>query len=284
MLNRQGTFYLTLRGPRRGERVIASVKTDDRVNAEILFGCGIMNDKGFCFDGLYTEEEVLHMFKPHTDIAGTFNPMTGSCELHKDYHRVPGFEVENGKVYQVRNGELCQLDMTEKNNDFEHVRLVVAGKIQPLSKGPVPSSGQPTLSYEYDPSEDYDYMSDDSIEESSGNETYSEPDFDDVVEPEFDDEPDVSFTNVTQAATVTGAMSDVYSALGTEQKAGSKAGDEEFLSSFDSLFYGAQKDVASQAEFQGKPSVQKYFVNGTDRSVRKQGQSLRDLFEEGLKS
>jgi hypothetical protein len=128
-------------------------------------------------------------------------------------------------------------------------------------------------------------MSDDSIEESSGNEAYSEPDFEDVVEPEFDDEPDVLFGNVTsQAATVTGAMSDVYSALGTEQKAGSKAGDEEFLSSFDSLFYGAQKDVASQAEFQGEPSIQKYFANGTDWSVRKQGQSLRDLFKEGLKS
>ena len=53
MIPSKQKYYLTMFGPGMGERVVASVETDDRYAAEKLFGCGIVSDKGFGFRGLY---------------------------------------------------------------------------------------------------------------------------------------------------------------------------------------------------------------------------------------
>ena len=54
MIPSKQKYYLTMFGPGIGERVVASVETDDRYAAEKLFGCGTVSDKGFGFRGLYT--------------------------------------------------------------------------------------------------------------------------------------------------------------------------------------------------------------------------------------
>lgn len=288
MQNRQETYYVTIIGPRRGERVIASVVTADRKTAEDLFACGKHNDKDFMFNGLYSEEEVLHMFKPHTDIVGTFNPSSGSCEQHRDYHRVPVFVVKENKVYRIKNDKQLLLDFP-KDSNFDQIFSVISGKVKPVEVTPVSMSVK-TESVSVDQSEqakapaqnnDGLFSVDSFVSFTDSMDTaFAEPDFEedtdifdaDMGEPEVVDVPKVD-------------TSRLYDMIAPNKTGGKQQTDTDYISEFDSTFYGAQKTVAASDDFQKNEKLQERFGNNdSGQPIRKQGQSLRDLFGKGLEA
>lgn len=288
MQNRQETYYLTIIGPRRGERVIASVVTADRKTAENLFACGKRNDKDFLFNGLYSEEEVLHMFKPHTDIVGTFNPLSGSCEQHRDYHRVPVFVVKEDKVYRIKNDKQLLLDFP-KDGDFDQVFAVVSGKVKSVETTPVSmpvrtesvSVSQPESAKESVQSSNGLFSVDSFVSfTDSMDAAFVEPDFEeetdifdaDMGEPEVVDVPKVDTSRLYDIITP--------NKTGEKQKT-----DTDYISEFDSTFYGAQKTVATFDDFQKNEKLQERFGNNdSGQPIRKQGQSLKDLFGKGFEA
>lgn len=288
MQNRQETYYLTIIGPRRGERVIASVVTADRKTAENLFACGKRNDKDFLFNGLYSEEEVLHMFKPHTDIVGTFNPLSGSCEQHRDYHRVPVFVVKEDKVYRIKNDKQLLLDFP-KDGDFDQVFAVVSGKVKSVETTPVSmpvrtesvSVSQPESAKESVQSSNGLFSVDSFVSfTDSMDAAFVEPDFEeetdifdaDMGEPEVVDVPKVDTSRLYDIITP--------NKTGEKQKT-----DTDYISEFDSTFYGAQKTVATSDDFQKNEKLQERFGNNdSGQPIRKQGQSLKDLFGKGFEA
>ena len=288
MQNHKETYYVTIIGPRRGERVIASVVTADRKTAENLFACGKRNDKDFLFNGLYSEEEVLHMFKPHTDIVGTFNPSSGSCEQHRDYHRVPVFVVKEDKVYRIKNDKQLLLDFP-KDGDFDQVFAVISGKVKPVETIPVSmpvSAGPASVSQPEQAKEP--------VQNSNG--LFSVDSFvsftDSVdaasVEPDFEEETDIFDADMGEPEVVDVPKVDtsrLYDMI-TPNKTGNKPqADADYISEFDSTFYGAQKTVASSDGFQKNEKLQERFGNNdSGQPIRKQGQSLRDLFGKGIGS
>ena len=288
MQNRQETYYLTIIGPRRGERVIASVVTADRKTAENLFACGKRNDKDFLFNGLYSEEEVLHMFKPHTDIVGTFNPSSGSCEQHRDYHRVPVFVVKEDKVYRIKNDKQLLLDFP-KDGDFDQVFSVISGKVKPVETVPVSMSvkTEPASVRQSEPAKE-------PIQSSNGlfsvDSFVSFTDSMDAasVEPDFEEETDIFDANMGEPEVVDVPKVDtsrLYDMI-TPNKTGNKTQtDADYISEFDSTFYGAQKTVATSDDFQKNEKLQERFGNNdSGQPIRKQGQSLKDLFGNGFEA
>lgn len=287
MFNQRTTYYLTLSGPRRGERVVASVTTNDQIFAEKLFGCGLRNEKDFSFNGLYTEEEVLHMFKPGTDIVGTFNPNVCSCEKHKDYHNVPAFEVDDKKVYRIKGNKRLLVDLVVSNSAFEHVKDVLSGKVPALSSAILPAASdsvKQSESYQtkamtftdvnddaaFDPGEFA--MSEDPLDVFDEN--FGEPVFDDEEEEEPDFKQDVySPANVKNLASI-------YSEINTTRKPASDTKDDDFVSSFDAMFYGSQKAVVQSDAFSQDEKLQTRFgMNQPDADV---GERIRSFL--GIKN
>jgi hypothetical protein len=277
-------YYLTMLGPHRGERVVASVETEDRYTAEKLFGCGIVDDKGFGFQGLYTEEEVLHMFKPGTDIVGTYNPSVGSCDKHRDYHKVSAFEVIDQKVYRYKASERWLLALDGENIDFSYVKDVMAGKIEPLSITPIGAvnDAKPLVVEQVvkKPVEAEEKV----VSFLDAMDTYEEPAFDDPLdmfdedteEPDFEDEVPIRSQD----------LSDVYSTIKTERTASKLADEPDYISDFDASFYAAQEDVDEEDDFRKR--VQQVSVGGsqtkpqTGEPLKKQGQSLHDFMQKGF--
>ena len=260
---KKNTYYLTLFGPMRGERVIASVSTDDRLLSEKLFSCGRYNEKGFCFNGLYTEEEVLHMFRPGSDITGTFHPQTGSCEIHRDYHDVPSFEVDNKKVYRIKDGKRLLMDLNVDNSSFDYVRSVLSGKSAVLSvtdvpaqkvseKIPVVMSASAVVNHNAAPVADNAL---DLLDAESG-------DF------EFDDEPDTPAKE---------NLSAVYDGINVVRTQSSDENDD-FISSFDAMFYDSQKRlVNSDNTFAQDENLRDRFK--TDKSELDRNERIRVLMD-----
>ena len=288
MQNRQETYYLTIIGPRRGERVIASVVTADRKTAENLFACGKRNDKDFLFNGLYSEEEVLHMFKPHTDIVGTFNPSSGSCEQHRDYHRVPVFVVKEDKVYRIKNDKQLLLDFP-KDGDFDQVFSVISGKVKPVETVPVsmPVGTEPVSVSQPEPAKE-------PIQSSNGlfsvDSFVSFTDSMDAafVEPDFEEETDIFDADMGEPEVVDVPKVDtsrLYDMIAPNKTGNKTQTDADYISEFDSTFYGAQKTVATSDDFQKNEKLQERFGNNdSGQPIRKQGQSLKDLFGNGFEA
>lgn len=287
MQNRQETYYLTILGPACGERVIASVVTADRKRAENLFVCGKPNDKGFMLNGMYSEEEVLHMFKPHTDIAGTFNAMSGSCEQHRDYHKVPVFVIKEDKVYRLKGDKQFLLDITEKDNDFDHVYAVISGKVKPV---------EVTRSVRQDtaPVKPASIISESDRQDTAGLfsvdkiVSFSESIDADTAEPDFEEDTDIFDADMGEPELIDDPKPEAQTAhiydMITPDKSSVKASfDSDYISEFDSTFYGAQKTVAASDEFQKNEKLQERFDNNSSgQPIRKQGQSLKDLFGKKL--
>lgn len=288
MQNRQETYYVTIIGPRRGERVIASVVTADRKTAEDLFACGKRNDKDYMFNGLYSEEEVLHMFKPHTDIVGTFNPSSGSCEQHRDYHRVPVFVVKENKVYRIKNDKQLLLDFP-KNSDFDQIFAVISGKVKPVETTPVSMSvkTEPVSASQPEPAKQ-------SAQSSNGlfsvDSFVSFTDSMDAVsvEPDFEEGTDIFDADVGELEIIDDPKPEIdtsrlYDMITPNKTGGKQQTDTDYISEFDSTFYGAQKTVAASDGFQKNDKLQERFGNNdSGQPIRKQGQSLKDLFGKGL--
>lgn len=287
MFNQKTTYYLTLSAPRRGERVVASVTTDDRIFAEKLFGCGLRNEKDFCFNGLYTEEEVLHMFKPGTDIVGTFNPNVCSCEKHKDYHNVPAFEVDDKKAYRIKGNKRLLVDLAVNNSAFEHVKDVLSGKIPALSSIILPATSDLVEQSELPQIKTVTFMdvNDDAAFDPGEfatsedpldvfDENFGEPVFDDEEEEEPDFKQDVySPANVKNLASI-------YSEINTTRKPVSDTKDDDFVSSFDAMFYGGQKAVAQSDAFSQDEKLQTRF--GMNPSNADVGERIRSFL--GIKN
>lgn len=288
MQNRQETYYVTIIGPRRGERVIASVVTADRKTAEDLFACGKRNDKDFMFNGLYSEEEVLHMFKPHTDIVGTFNPSSGSCEQHRDYHRVPVFVVKENKVYRIKNDKQLLLDFP-KDSDFDQIFSVISGKVKPVEVTPV-SMPVKTESVSVDHSEQTKTPVQNNDGLFSVNSFVSFTDSMDTAfaEPDFEEDTDIFDADMGEPEVVDVPKVDtsrLYDMIAPNKTGGKQQTDTDYISEFDSTFYGAQKTVAASDDFQKNEKLQERFGNNdSGQPIRKQGQSLKDLFGKGLGS
>lgn len=245
MISSKQKYYLTMFGLGIGERVVASVETDDYYTAEKLFGCGTINDKGFGFKGLYTEEEVLHMFKPGADIAGTYNPSTGTCDKHRDYHKVSSFEVSNQKAYRHKSLERWLLALDGKNTEFSYVKDVMAGKIKPLSVTSIGTADEnqsvikkPVMTEEKTVSF-LDVM-----------DTYEDPVasnllimFDDEAkDPDFEDEELIGSRD----------LSDVYLSIQKERAKSKLAGDPDYISDFDASFHTAQRNASEADDFKKK--------------------------------
>lgn len=288
MQNCQETYYVTIIGPCRGERVIASVVTADRKTAEDLFACGKRNDKDFMFNGLYSEEEVLHMFKPHTDIVGTFNPLSGSCEQHRDYHRVPVFVVKEDKVYRIKNDKQLLLDFP-KDGDFDQVFAVVSGKVKSVETTPVSmpvrtesvSVSQPESAKESMQSSNGLFSVDSFVSFTDSMDTAS-------VEPDFEEETDIFDADMGEPEVVDVPKVDtsrLYDMIAPNKTGNKSQVDADYISEFDSTFYGAQKTVAASDDFQKNEKLQERFGNNdSGQPIRKQGQSLKDLFGKGLEA
>lgn len=288
MQNRQETYYLTILGPGCGERVIASVTTANRKIAENLFACGNRNDKDFMLNGLYSEEEVLHMFKPHTDIAGTFNAVSGSCERHRDYHRVPVFVIKENKVYRIKDDKQFLLDITEKNNDFDHVFAVISGKVKPVevvrnSKQDAASVKKPAFVKSESVSQDASGLF--SVDKIV---SFSESVDMDAAEPDFEEDTDIFDADMGEPELIDDTkpevnVSHIYDMITPDKSSAKASADSDYISEFDSTFYGAQKTVSASSEFQENEKLQERFgSNDSGQPIRKQGQSLRDLFGKGL--
>lgn len=287
MQNRQETYYLTILGPVCGERVIASVVTADRKRAENLFVCGKPNDKGFMLNGMYSEEEVLHMFKPHTDIAGTFNAMSGGCEQHRDYHKVPVFVIKENKVYRMKGDKQFLLDITEKDNNFDHVYAVISGKVKPVEvtrsvRQDAASVKPASVTSKSERQDTSGLFSVDKIV------SFSESVDADTAEPDFEEDADIFDADMGEPELIDDPKPEAQTAhiydIITPDKSSAKASvDSDYISEFDSTFYGAQKTVAASDEFQKNEKLQERFDNNfSGQPIRRQGQSLKDLFGEKL--
>lgn len=275
MYDRVETYYLTVVSPFKGESVIASVQTTDRFLAEKMFGCGFLNQKHFGFDGLYTEQEVHHMFRPGTDITGSMNPVTGQFLKHKDYTKVPVFYMNGDQIYRIKNNQHIVLALSVKQNDFDYVWNVISGKVAPVMNTHVqnkqsvqaiplvPKSPLMVDSYiSFVKQMDEDVIEPE-INELSAVDLFDMDDFDNL---EFYDKPDM----------------DVYAVLKQSRKKDTDQ-DLEYVSNMDSWFYEAQKTVISieddfkkPGEFQNK--LQERFKLNIGQPIKKQGQSLRELF------
>lgn len=279
-------YYLTMLGPHRGERVVASVDTEDRYEAEKLFGCGVIDEKGFGFQGLYTEEEVLHMFKPGTDIAGTYNPNIGSCEKHRDYHKVSTFEVNGQTAYRIKGSERWKLALDGTDVDFTYIKDVMSGKIEPMSIVHVGESGRmneqqakaavpetQTISSGNKAASFLDAM--DAFDEPEDNVGLLD---DAIVEPDFEDEAPIEADD----------LSEVYSSIKTERTPSKLADDTDYISDFDANFYTAQAEVDEEEDFRKSEAFKHLDSNsGTESSktgapLKQQGQSLMDLMKNGF--
>lgn len=288
MQNHQETYYVTIIGPRRGERVIASVVTADRKTAEDLFACGKRNDKDFMFNGLYSEEEVLHMFKPHTDIVGTFNPSSGSCEQHRDYHRVPVFVIKENKVYRIKNDKQLLLDFP-KDSDFDQIFSVISGKVKPVEVTPV-SMPVKIESVSVDKSEQAKVSTQNNDGLFSVDSFVSFTDSVDTAfeEPDFEEDTDIFDADVGELEIIDEPKPEIdtsrlYDMITPNKTGGKQQTDTDYISEFDSTFYGAQKTVAASDGFQKNDKLQERFGNNdSGQPIRKQGQSLKDLFGKGL--
>ena len=286
MFNQRTTYYLTLSAPRRGERVVASVTTDDRIFAEKLFGCGLRNEKDFCFNGLYTEEEVLHMFKPGTDIVGTFNPNICSCEKHKDYHNVPVFEVDDKKAYRIKGNKRLLVDLALNNSAFEHVKDVLSGKIPALSSATLPAVSNPVKQSESSQTNSTTFtdVNDDSAFDPGEFATSDDPldIFDeDSGEPVFDDEEEESdFKQDVYSPANVKNLASIYSEINTTRKLASDTKDDDFVSSFDAMFYGGQKAVVQSDAFAQDEKLQTRF--GMNQSNADVGERIRSFL--GIKN
>lgn len=275
---RQETYYLTIVSPAKGERVMVSVQTADRLLSEKLLGCGAFNKKGFGFRGLYTEEEVRHLFRPGTDVTGSMDIVTGQFLQHKDYKKVPALFMEAGRLYRMKNQEKLFLALSKDRCDFDYVLSVLSGKVAPeavrpmVSKQnsqakpvvtvPVPKS-EPTL----DSYKSFLEQMDHPVEEPELSDALSILDADDFGDLEFSDETE---------------LSDAYKILEQPRKAVNKA-DQDYVPDADSLFYEAQKTVvSSEVDFQTpgelQDKLQERFRTRVGQPIRKQGQSLKELF------
>ena len=227
------------------------------------------------------------MFKPGTDIVGTFNPNICSCEKHRDYHNVPAFEVDDKKVYRIKGNKRLLVDLAVNNNAFEHVKDVLSGKIPALSSTILPVDS--TQAKQSEPSQTnsttFTDVNDDSafdpgefatsddpldvFDEDSG-----EPVFDDEEEEESDFKQDVySPANVKNLASI-------YSEINTTRKLASDNKDDDFVSSFDAMFYGGQKAVAQSDAFAQDEKLQTRF--GMNQSNADVGERIRSFL--GIKN
>lgn len=283
MYDHQEIYYVTITSPFKGERVVASVKTDNRFLAEKMFGCGILNAKHFGFKGLYTESEVKHMFRPGTDVMGSMNPVTGQFLKHKDYTKVPALFMNGEQVYLVKNGSKMVLSLSVKKNDFDYVLNVISGKIAPVTEVPVKtvvrqsSQAIPVVPKTAPTIDSYKSFAD------QLDEPVTEPELEDHGLSDLfdaDDFGDIEFYDETEESER--PNSDVYSVLEQERKTNAKE-DPEYQSDMDVKFYEAQKtallsetDLKTSGEFQDK--LQERFNLNVGQPIRKQGQSLRELF------
>lgn len=276
MYGRQETYYLTITSPHKGERVIASVRTDDRFLAEKLLGCSILNKKGFGFKGLYTEEEVRHMFCPGTDVPGSMDIVTGQFLKHKDYTKAPALFMESGRIYRIRNNQRLFLDLSGKKNDFDYVLSVISGKAAPVASQPVQprqnSTARPAMAAPAPPP----VPTLDSYR-AFAQQAEDEPDIAGFLE----DTGDVEFYDDWEQDTKL-VSRDVYSVLEQERAASVQSGPD-YVSETGSIFYEAQKtvvlseeDFQTQGELQAK--LQERFGTSAGQPIRRQGQSLKDLF------
>lgn len=247
MQNRKELYYLTMTGPRRGERVIASVSTSDRDIAEKIFGCGYRNEHDFGFDGLYTEEEVQHMFMPGSDIIGTYAADTGQCEKHKDYAKVSSFIMDGQEIYRLKNNKLFLLDLSVSKNSFKHVFAVLSGKIPPVrEKSTIPQRTGPLRPVK-------------------------------SIRPAADRQisPAVSVPNDPVSFEIPDTdMPDVYVQINTVHSDSAKC-EPGYSSIFGTWFGEAQKTVMSDDDFEGNEKLADYFSRSKfGQPVKKQGQSL----------
>lgn len=278
---RQETYYLTIVSPAKGERVMVSVQTADRLLSEKLLGCGAFNKKGFGFRGLYTEEEVRHLFRPGTDVTGSMDIVTGQFLQHKDYKKVPALFMEAGRLYRMKNQEKLFLALSKDQCDFDYVLSVLSGKVapeavrpmvskqssqaKPVVAAPVSKPAEPTL----DSYKSFLEQMDHPVEEPELSDALSILDADDFGDLEFSD-PDET------------ELSDAYKILEQPRKAVNKA-DQDYVPDADSLFYEAQKTVvSSEVDFQTpgelQDKLQERFRTRVGQPIRKQGQSLKELF------
>lgn len=275
---RQETYYLTIVSPAKGERVMVSVQTADRLLSEKLLGCGAFNKKGFGFRGLYTEEEVKHLFRPGTDVTGSMDIVTGQFLQHKDYKKVPALFMEAGRLYRMKNQEKLFLALSKDRCDFDYVLSVLSGKVAPEAVRPMVSKqssqakpvvtvpvpkAEPTL----DSYKSFLEQMDHPVEEPELSNALSILDADDFGDLEFSDETE---------------LSDAYKLLEQPRKAVNKA-DQDYVPDADSLFYEAQKTVvSSEVDFQTsgelQDKLQERFRTRVGQPIRKQGQSLKELF------
>lgn len=258
---------------------MASVQTADRLLSEKLLGCGACNKKGFGFRGLYTEEEVRHLFRPGTDVTGSMDPVTGQFLQHKDYKKVPALFMEAGRLCRMKNGEKLFLALSEKQCDFDYVLSVLSGKVapeavrpmaarqdskaKPVVMAPVPEPAAPTL----DSYKSFLEQMDDPVEEPKLRDALSVLDADDFGDFEFSEEK---------------ALPDTYKTLEQPRKAANRD-DQDYAPETGSLFYEAQKTVvSSEADFQTpgelQDKLQERFRTRVGQPIRKQGQSLKELF------
>lgn len=278
MYGRQETYYLTITSPHKGERVVASVRTDDRFLAEKLLGCAILNKKGFGFKGLYTEEEVRHMFCPGTDVPGSMDIVTGRFLQHKDYTKAPALFMESGRIYRIRDNRRLFLDLSGKKNDFDYVLSVISGKAAPVASQPVQprqnSTARPAVAVPAPPP----------VPTLDSYRTFAQQ-IEDGPEADIagflEDTGDVEFYDDWEQDAKP-ASSDVYSVLEQERAAAVKSGPD-YVSETGSLFYEAQKtvvlseeDFQTQGELQAK--LQERFKTSAGQPIRRQGQSLKELF------
>lgn len=283
MYDRQEIYYVTITSPFKGERVVASVKTDNRFLAEKMFGCGILNAKHFGFKGLYTESEAKHMFRPGTDVMGSMNPATGQFLKHKDYRKVPALFMESEKICRMKDGKPLVLALSDKKNDFDYVLDVISGKIAPVTKMPVQtvhkqsSQAIPVVPKETPTLDSYNLFAD------QLDETVTEPELEDSRLSDLfdaDDFGDIEFYDEDEEPEKPNA--DVYGVLKQERKSDIKE-NAEYQSDMGVKFYEAQKtalssevDLQASGEFQNK--LQERFNLNIGQPIRKQGQSLRELF------
>lgn len=227
------------------------------------------------------------MFKPGTDIVGTFNPNICSCEKHRDYHNVPVFEVDDKKAYRIKGNKRLLVDLAVNNSAFEHVKDVLSGKIQALSSTVLPVDSNQAKQSE--PSQTnstaFTDVNDDSTFDPGEFATSDDPldIFDeDSGEPVFDDEeeegPDFK-QDVYSPANVKNLAS-IYSEINTTRKPISDAKDDDFVSSFDAMFYGGQKAVVQSDAFAQDEKLQTRF--GMNQPNADVGERIRSFL--GIKN
>ena len=275
MIPSKQKYYLTMFGPGIGERVVASVETDDRYAAEKLFGCGTVSDKGFGFRGLYTEEEVLHMFKPGTNIAGTYNPSTGTCDKHLDYHKVSLFEVSKQKAYRCKALERWLLALDGKNIEFSYVKDVMAGKIKPLSVTSIGTVDESQSTVKKQDAKKSVMTEEKTVSFLDAMNAYENPVANDLLVMFDDEAKDPDFEDKELIGSKD--LSDVYLSIQKERAKSKLAGDPDYISDFDASFHTAQRNASEADDFKKKIQQVSIGKSQTGEPLKKQGQSLHDL-------